>query len=72
MVACGPADIVDGGGIAPGDGTVDGSDFIAFINAFSASDPLTDLVDGGGVPPREGTVDGSDFVAFINAFSSGC
>ena len=72
MVAYGPTGIVDGGGIAPGDGTADGGDFIAFIKTFNASYPLTDLVDGGGVPPREGTVDGSDFVAFINAFSSGC
>ena len=71
-VACGLADIVDGGGIAPGDGTVDGGDFIAFINAFSAGDPLADLVDGGGVPPGDGTVDGSDFIAFINAFGAGC
>ncbi len=72
LVACSLADIVDGGGVPPGDGTVDGSDFIAFINAFSAADPLADLVDGGGVPPGDGTVDGSDFVAFVNAFSAGC
>jgi hypothetical protein len=55
-----------------GDGTVDGADYIAFINAFSAGDLAADLVDGGGATPGDGVVDGSDYVAFINAFSSGC
>ena len=59
-----------------GDGTVDGSDFILFINSFAigdaAVDPIADIVDGGGVPPGDGTIDGSDFIAFINAFSAGC
>jgi hypothetical protein len=58
------------------DGTVDGSDFIDFINSFgigdAAIDPLADIVDGGGVPPGDGTIDGSDFIAFINAFAAGC
>ncbi len=54
------------------DGTVDGDDFIAFINAFSAGDLAADVVDGGGVPPGDGVVDGSDFVAFVNAFGAGC
>ena len=69
---CSLADIVDGGGTAPGDGTIDGNDFIAFINAFGASDMLADIVDGGGTPPGDGIVDGSDFIAFINAFAAGC
>ncbi len=51
------------------DGTVDGSDFIAFINSFStgnvAIDPLADVV-----PDR--IIDGNDFIAFINAFAAGC
>ena len=55
-----------------GDGTVDGDDFIAFINAFSAGDLAADVVDGGGLTPGDGVVDGSDFVAFINAFGAGC
>jgi hypothetical protein len=60
-----------------GDGTVDGTDFIAFINAFSigdaAVDPAADLVGTGpdGIQP-DGTVDGADFIAFINAFAAGC
>ena len=37
MMACGLADIVDGDAIAPGDGTVEGRDFVKFINAFSAA-----------------------------------
>jgi hypothetical protein len=58
------------------DGTVDGSDFIDFINSFgigdAAVDPLADIVDAGGTPPGDGTIDGSDFIAFINAFAAGC
>ncbi len=52
-------------GSARADGVVDGSDFVAFINAFAAAQPLAGL-DGDGV------VDGSDFVMFINAFGAGC
>jgi len=68
---CNPADIVDGGGVAPGDGTVDGSDFIAFINAFSSEDPLADVAGTDG-PGTDGIVDGSDFILFINSFAQGC
>ena len=62
------------------DGTVDGGDFIAFINSFAIGDAtsnaIADLVGGSnddlesGGP--DGIVDGSDFVAFINAFGAGC
>jgi hypothetical protein len=66
---CSIADIVDSGGTAPGDGTLDGSDFIAFINSFSIGDatvdPLADL-------NTDGTIDGTDFIDFINAFGLGC
>ena len=68
---CNPADIVDGGGVPPGDGTVDGSDFIAFINAFSSEDPLADIWGNGG-PGSDGIIDGSDFILFINSFAQGC
>ena len=51
------------------DGIVDGSDFIAFINSFSAADitadPLADV-------NADGTIDGGDFIDFINAFTVGC
>jgi phosphoglucosamine mutase len=58
------------------DGTVDGSDFIAFINSFSIGDatidPLADVAGAGddGLEP-DGTIDGSDFIAFINSFAIG-
>ena len=52
-------------GSASPDGVVDGSDFVAFINAFAAAASLADL-DGDGV------VDGADFVMFINSFGAGC
>ncbi len=60
-----------------GDRIVDGSDFIAFINSFSAGDvlidPLADVAGAGALGNQpDGIVDGSDFVAFINAFSAGC
>ncbi len=71
------SDIAGPGGTRPGDGTVDGSDFIAFINSFSIGDTAVDStadIAGGGAAGTEpdGTVDGSDFIAFINAFSLGC
>jgi hypothetical protein len=76
--ACSLADIVGGGagGDEP-DGTVDGSDFIAFVNSFAIGDasidPKADVAGGGndGLSP-DGTIDGSDFIAFINAFAIGC
>ena len=55
----------------PPDGNVDGSDFIAFINAFAASDLAADIT-GADLPIPDGVIDGSDFIAFINAFAAGC
>lgn len=65
------ADIVGGDGNPPADGSVDGNDFQAFLNAFSASSALADLVGGDGNPPADGSVDGNDFQAFLNAFAAG-
>jgi len=64
------ADVAGGVNGGP-DGTVDGNDFVAFINAFGASDSLADVAGGANGGP-DGTVDGNDFVAFINAFGAGC
>jgi len=62
------ADVIGAGGTGC-DQTVDGDDFIAFINSFSigdvAIDPVADVV-------TDGIIDGTDFIAFINAFSAGC
>lgn len=76
--ACSAADIAGGGptGLQP-DGTVDGNDFVAFINSFALGDPaisaIADLA-GGGPDGNlaDGVIDGTDFVAFINAFAIGC
>ena len=76
---CGLADVVGStsGGTQCGDATVDGSDFIAFINSFSIGDasidPIADVAGAGddGLEP-DGTIDGNDFIAFINAFALGC
>ena len=72
------ADISGGGpnGDEP-DGTVDGSDFIAFINSFGIGDATVDNkadVAGGGAngDQPDGTIDGTDFIAFINAVGAGC
>jgi len=62
------------------DGTIDGTDFIAFINSFAIGDAAVDAtadVAGGtnpGLPEGgpDGTIDGTDFIAFINAFAVGC
>jgi outer membrane protein assembly factor BamB len=77
-VRCSLADVFGGSepGLSP-DGTVDGSDFIAFINSFAIGDAsvdaLADVAGAGddGLQP-DGTIDGSDFIAFINAFAVGC
>ena len=55
---CGRADLNN-------DSILDGSDFIAFINAFAADQPAADVV-------PDGIIDGSDFIFFINAFGAGC
>jgi len=76
---CSLADLVGTGGgpLVCGDSTIDGSDFIAFINSFAIGDatidPLADVAGAGddGLEP-DGTIDGSDFIAFINAFAIGC
>lgn len=78
VCACSLADVSGGGdaGTLP-DGTLDGSDFIAFINSFSIGDATVDAtadVAGGGdnADQPDGTIDGTDFIAFINAFAIGC
>lgn len=69
--------VLASGAATCGDGTVDGTDFIAFINSFgvgdAAVDPVADVAGGGGdgLEP-DGTIDGTDFIAFINAFGVGC
>jgi hypothetical protein len=75
---CSLADVAGGGpdGLSY-DGTVDGSDFIAFINSFgigdASVDPRADVAGGGATGEEpDGTIDGSDFIAFINAFAIGC
>ena len=72
IVCCGLADLVGGDGNPPCDGSVDGNDFQAFLNAFAAGEVLADLVGGDGNPPVDGSVDGNDFQAFLNAFAAGC
>lgn len=51
------------------DGTLDGTDFILFINSFAIGDAGVDPVADVDV---DGTIDGNDFVSFINAFAAGC
>ena len=51
------------------DGVVDGGDFTAFINSFSAGDVAVDPIADVNL---DGTIDGSDFIEFVNAFGAGC
>ncbi len=53
-----PADIND-------DGVVDTRDFIAFLNLWTASDPVADWND-------DGTVDTRDFLAYLGDWVAGC
>jgi len=69
---CSLADIVGGDGNPPADGSLDGNDFQAFLNAFGAGDALADIVGGDGNPPADTSVDGNDFQAFLNSFGAGC
>lgn len=57
-----PADVT-------GDRTVDGADFVAFVNSFSLGDAAADAAADLN---RDGTIDGGDFVAFMAAFAAGC
>jgi hypothetical protein len=72
------ADIGGGGSNADQpDGTIDGTDFILFINSFSIGDatvdPMADVAGGGpNADQPDGTIDGTDFIEFINAFAAGC
>ena len=47
------------------DGVVNSMDFILFLNAFTAGDPLADY-NGDGV------INSLDFVEFLNDFVTGC
>lgn len=75
---CPLADIAGGGvdGRSP-DGTVDGADFIAFINSYALGDasvdPLADIRGGAdGSTAPNGIIDEYDFFPFITSFTSGC
>jgi hypothetical protein len=65
------ADLGHQGGLPGGDGQLDNNDFIAFISAFFAADPVADLGHQGGLPGADGQFDNNDFIAFISAFFAG-
>ncbi|MDX9910605.1 MAG: GC-type dockerin domain-anchored protein [Phycisphaerales bacterium] len=57
----------------PGDwdgsgGQPNSSDFLAYLNDFSAQDPRADLAPPGG----NGSWDSTDFLAYLNDFAAGC
>ena len=70
--SCGPADIGSAGGLPGSDGLLDNNDFIAFITAFFALDPIADRGAAGGEPGQDGQFDNNDFIVFINQFFDGC
>ncbi|MFT3684096.1 MAG: GC-type dockerin domain-anchored protein [Phycisphaerales bacterium] len=72
IVACGPADIGQQGGVEGADGHLDNNDFIVFINRFFFNNPLADIGTTGGLPGSDGHLDNNDFIAFINYFFTGC
>lgn len=65
------ADVASGSGDPGADSVVDGSDFVAYINAFTNSEPLADI-SSGEEPGPDGVIDGNDFVTFVISFSMGC
>lgn len=48
-----------------GDGTVDTRDFVAYLGAWSASDPESDI-------NGDGEIDTRDFIAYLGLWSAGC
>ena len=49
-------------------GQPNSSDFLAYLNDYSSSNPPADLAPPGG----NGVFDSSDFLAFLNFYSQGC
>ncbi|MDX9912437.1 MAG: GC-type dockerin domain-anchored protein [Phycisphaerales bacterium] len=49
-------------------GQPNSSDFLAYLNDYSAQNPAADLAPPGG----NGVFDSSDFLAFLNLYSQGC
>ena len=49
-------------------GAPNSSDFLAYLNDYSAQDPRADLAPEGG----NGVWDSADFLAFLNAYAHGC
>ncbi|MDX9912695.1 MAG: GC-type dockerin domain-anchored protein [Phycisphaerales bacterium] len=49
-------------------GQPNSSDFLAYLNDWSANEPRADLAPAGG----DGTWDSSDFLAYLNLYSAGC
>jgi hypothetical protein len=54
------------------DGTVDGTDFIAFINSFGIGDPADVAGAGASSNSPGGAIDRSELIAFTKAFAIGC
>jgi formylglycine-generating enzyme required for sulfatase activity len=61
-----PADLSGPGGEP--DDVLNSSDFLAFLNLWSTSDPSADLAPSGG----NGVWDSSDFLAYLNLYAQGC
>lgn len=66
------ADIGAQGGVRGRDGLFDNNDFVVFIDAFFALDPVADVGSQGGAVGPDGLYDNNDFVAYINLFFQGC
>lgn len=79
---CSVADIADTDGVLWPDGMIDSGDFVAFFDAFFASQLVADIVNADGAPlplfggfnggGPDGAVDSADFSAFFDAFFLGC
>ncbi|MDX9911685.1 MAG: GC-type dockerin domain-anchored protein [Phycisphaerales bacterium] len=49
-------------------GELNSSDFLAYLNDYSAQNPAADLAPPGG----DGVFNSSDFLAFLNLYAAGC
>lgn len=67
-----PADVDDGNGTGIGDGAVDVSDLLFFLDMYEAGDLRADLDNGGGAGVRDEAVDIADLVYFMIHFEGGC
>ncbi|HZW07972.1 MAG TPA: GC-type dockerin domain-anchored protein [Phycisphaerales bacterium] len=71
VIGC-AADIGVAGGVRGHDGELNNNDFVAFIDAFFAFEPIADRGMQGGVAGMDRAFDNNDFIVYIDQFFASC